>query len=230
MKLTIKILSSALLLCSLSLFVVSTATAQRTTPKPATTKTADNHAARSAGTAVGTAPLPYCDVLMGDLKTKLGKSANEQCSTQHVPCACRDRKSGMTLYGSVLVQPTDTKCHPVKIGTASLPDGSATAGRNANPQGSAELHQAAWVPEIVLSNCTLQGTSLEVFIPNRDIAGCDREHFAFKWELDGKMISTERRVECVCGKNVKVTITEQSMGTTYVHFITLNSCPDTTRN
>lgn len=164
------------------------------------------------------AAVPYCDDLLPTVKKNLTATANDKCATQLTTCECIERKSGLNIQAYVNVQPVDAKCKPLTVVEPTFV--SVPTSADALP-----WVKAAWNPVILQNNCIKSGTSLEVKLPGYDLAKCDKGKFAFSWEVDGKTAGSGNRIDCVCGKEVKVTVKEVATGTTSTQTIQLNSCP-----
>lgn len=188
------------------LVLTGSANAQTTTPVAAPAK------------APAVVAVPYCDDLLPTVKKTLTATANGKCATQLTTCECIERKSGLKIQAHVNIQPVDAKCKPLTVVEptfANLP----ASGPDALP-----WVKPSWNPVVLQSNCTKSGTSLEVHLPGYDLAKCDKGKFTFSWDVDGKSTGTGSKVECVCGKEVKVNIKEVATGTTSTQTIKLNAC------
>jgi hypothetical protein len=239
MKLKLYFSPACMLTALFCLALILPATAQSGAQKAPTGK-ATKATATTTGTGIKTTnSTPYCDELLPIVKKSLSATANDRCATQQTACECIERKSGLLIQGVVTVQPTELKCIPVPVlspiygnppgadaARAIAPGGTSptsTAPKAIDPQPVDPAVQ--WRSGIMQSNCVKSGTSLEVYISGYNLATCDKDRFTISWESDGRQIGSGKRVECICGKTVKVTIKEVATGATSTHTVQLNSCP-----
>lgn len=170
----------------------------------------------------GMAEIGYCDELVTKSKKELQGVADKKCETQTVCLKCRERESGQAVYMMMFVEPNPSTC---KVATYEAQNDAQAAQKPKNIKSavSAQGFQA----EIIQSTCTKNGTSLEVFIVGNDLAACAKggnEGYTFLWEVDGKKAGHDRRIECVCGKEVSVRITQGSTGTSVNKRLNMQPC------
>jgi hypothetical protein len=165
------------------------------------------NAAKSVSTPI------YCDEIMERMEKELQKQANDECRTVEACIECISRHSNGTVYMFLYVQPNVKTCKPVEI----FPPSTAALSRGeGKPDNTFRV-------EVKQSICTRSGSSLEVVIPGHDL-DCEGDDFNFIWEVDGKRSGTERSIDCACGKEALIRVTQISTGVTVRRNIRLNSC------
>ncbi|MBK8920940.1 MAG: hypothetical protein IPM81_05445 [Saprospirales bacterium] len=134
------------------------------------------------------APLPYCDEVLQQAKQNLQTEANKTCQTTQTCIPCLDRKTGVTVYATLVVQPEDPTCTLVKSMTYETTEGTKA------PAIYFEIQQL---------KCSGPGVTLEVIFPDARAKASD---YAYEWMVDGKKAGSSAKIECTAGKAVQVKV------------------------
>lgn len=146
----------------------------------------------TTGQASVPAPLPYCDDILPKTKQRLQKEADANCRTAQACVPCTMRESLTELYATIIVQPQGVNCKKLN----SLKTLSAESTR-----------EQPFSFDILQSGCDRSGVSLEVILPDPRLKLSD---FSFEWTIDGKVASKEAKLNCGCGKNATLKVTQNS--------------------
>jgi hypothetical protein len=177
--------------------------AQSQTKQPGDKKTTTTHQAEPN----------FCDAVLEATSKKLQDEANATCTTQYNCVECTDRKTGMKLYATMVVQPTNPTCKVVT---------EISVKEDAVSRGS-EAKAVDFRAELLQSPCFAGGTNLEVFLPGYGQAS---REFSYLWEIDGSKGGHLPNVQCACGKEAKVRVTQLATGESITLVAKLNSaCP-----
>jgi hypothetical protein len=158
----------------------------------------------------------YCDQVIANTNKRLKEEANATCATQHTCVECTDRTTMMKIYATMVVQPDKPGC---KVATEiAISDDAVSRGTETRTGFRAELLQ---------SPCFAGGTNLEVFLPGYGQAS---REFSYLWEIDGGKGGHLPTIQCACGKEAKVKVTQLATGESITLVAKLGStCGDSTK-
>ncbi len=158
----------------------------------------------------------YCDQVITATNKKLKEEANATCASQHTCVECTDRTTMMKIYATMVVQPDKPNCKMVS--EIAISDDAVSRGTETRTGFRAELLQ---------SPCFAGGTNLEVFLPGYGEAS---REFSYLWEIDGGKGGHLPTIQCACGKEAKVRVTQLATGESITLVAKLGStCGDSTR-
>lgn len=164
--------------------------------------------------------ITYCDVILPRVSAKLQEEANKTCQTQESCVLCRERQSNQRLYASMYIQPDPEVCKSVYVGNTTAEPSSDNA-RDIQPVETGDAFQA----EVKQSSCRDGSINLEVaIIGNILTCGSKATTFNFLWSVDGNKAGHERLINCVCGNEATVRITDGSTGRSVTKKISLQPC------
>ncbi len=164
--------------------------------------------------------ITYCDVVLPRISAQLQAEANKTCQTQESCVLCRERESNQRLYASMYIQPDPEVCKSVYVGNTTTEPSSDNA-RDIQPVETGDGFQA----EVKQSSCRDGSTNLEVaIIGNILTCGSKASTYNFLWSVDGKKAGHERLINCVCGNEATVRITDGSTGRSVTKKISLQPC------
>lgn len=153
----------------------------------------------------------YCDQFIEATNKKLKEEANATCTTQYTCVECTDRTSNMKIYATMVVQPDNPNCK----GASEISIKEDAVSRGAEKKGTTEFRA-----ELLQSPCITGGTNLEVFIPGYGKAS---QAFSYLWEIDGGKGGHLPSLQCACGKEAKVRVTQLATGESITLTAKLNS-------
>ncbi len=164
--------------------------------------------------------ITYCDVVLPRVSAKLQAEANKTCQTQESCVLCRERQSNQRLYASMYIQPDPEICKSVYVGNTTA-DPTSEKARDIQPVDSGTAFQA----EVKQSSCRDGSTNLEVVIIGNILAsGTNAPTYNFLWSVDGNKAGHERLINCVCGNEATVRITDGKTGRSVTKLIRLQPC------
>ncbi|MBK9017593.1 MAG: hypothetical protein IPM82_28080 [Saprospiraceae bacterium] len=170
---------------------------------------AQTGAVSGAGGTVGTpSKVEYCDAALPKVEADLRSDANETCTTQYSCVECMERATKLVVAATVVVQPTDASCNPVKVNTRMDTDAALSRGGGIVPRKS------TFSASILQSPCYDGGNNLEVYIAGYEL-GTDK--FRYQWVIDGEPGGTDSSANqedkgCVNGTKATVKVTQLSTG------------------
>ena len=142
----------------------------------------------------------YCDQVLAATSKKLKAEANSTCATQYTCVECTDRTTMMKIYATMVVQPDNPIC---KMATEiAVKEDAASRGADKEPT-------SRFRAELLQSPCFAGGTNLEVFLPGYGQAS---REFSYLWEVDGGKGGHLPSLQCACGKEAKVRVTQLATG------------------
>lgn len=167
--------------------------------------------------------LPCKDALAQAAKDNQAR-ANAECQTVYQCVECMDEKNTRTCR-ALTVQPQKNACL-----TAAEVVAEPVSATKQTPGG--DVPAQAFAVEILQSVCVVSGISLEAIVPQEGISkpdGKSQNGYSFLWEIDGQKNGHAARIECVEGKEAKVTVTKLANGHTVVKRVRLSSNQSTAR-
>ncbi|MFN0013819.1 MAG: hypothetical protein ACKVU2_04670 [Saprospiraceae bacterium] len=175
---------------AIALFACVTAHAQAVKPQPAPTSTTVQAVPFSEDP---NAKAPFCELAIPKATEDLQSKADKSCQTASTCVRCTEKNSGIEVYATVYAQPKIPRCNVVNSSTY-------------DPLGVKSL--PIYV-EVLQSVCTREGVTLEVSFPNSRM---HPKQYDIEWEVDNRSIGKGEVINCVCGKDAKVTITDKATG------------------
>ncbi len=152
-----------------------------------------------------TVKVTYCDAALPAAEKRLKADANNTCTTQHICVECTERTSKVTIAATVVVQPDKGNCKPVTDITCK------------------ECDAVDFTARILQSPCFAGGTNLEVLLPGY---GEGSREFSYLWEIDGGKGGHLPSIQCACGKEARVRVTQLATGKSMTLIAKLNAtCP-----
>lgn len=158
--------------------------------------------------------ITYCDDHISQAKANLEKSANNTCKSIKRTITCQDRRSGLDVHVTIVVQPTNKKGCPNSVSIVEDMNAEPLS-RGARPDFAVEIMQEA---------CSRGGSTITAFVPGDD-GMSKKKSYAYNWFDGNKLISTDRTVECVNKDNISLKVTQIATGQFVKHTISLDASP-----
>jgi len=164
-------------------------------------------------------PVTYCDDYISKEKDLLTKQADSKCKTMKETIACRDRKSGLDVYVTIVVQPSSKKTCPDQVSIAEE--------KSAMPMSRGA--EADFTVEVLQEPCSRGGTTLTAYVPGDD--GFDKKkRYGYNWFDGGRLISTERTIECAHSRIIDLKVMKVETGQFIKRTIAISPSSETGRN
>lgn len=162
--------------------------------------------------------IPYCSEAIPKLSSSLQQKANATCQTQQACILCREQSSGHPLYTTMFFQPDAAVCAASEVQVTSVED--AKAGKAPD-----QTNPPPFLAEILQSTCINGGNTLEVYIVGKSADSQKRpDEYTYLWTVDGNKAGHASSVDCACGQEATVRITEARTGASVTKLVRLRPC------
>lgn len=164
--------------------------------------------------------ITYCDEYISETKSVLEKKANTTCRTAKETIPCNDKKTGLPVHVTMVIQPTEKGCpNYVKVAT-SIAEEPMSRGTSKN----------RFSVEVIQEPCAdKKGVMLNAYIPGFD-ATEKMKVYDFEWMTDGEVFDRDKQTDCLNKEKVTLKVTEIATGQTVIKSITTAPTNDNSRD
>ena len=141
--------------------------------------------------------ITYCDDHIAATKTVLEKKANTTCNTARATIPCNDKKTGLPVHVTLVIQPDKKGC----------PNSVKVVSKVTDEPQSRGAARSDFSVEVIQEHCTNgKGVTLTAYIPGFD-ASVKKKIYDFEWMTEGEVFDTDSQAECIEGDKITLKVT-----------------------
>ena len=155
----------------------------------------------------------YCSDMIYRAKNIMEKKANQTCKSLKKTLPCTDRRTGLPVYVTLVVQPEKRGCPTIVEIIDKVSEGPASRG---GPKD--------FTVEVLQEHCSRGGVTLMAYVPGNDNLE-KKKIYDFEWMSGGITFDKDEVAECVTETKITLKVSKIETGQTVIRSITLDPAP-----